>query len=92
MGGRGREGTCRAWHSAGRVPAGIGRAPPDPSCHATPTVGIFVALQAVLRGDGGIGLTVRGGFTTVELSHRWRPRQVFNDLDFNWIQGGVREG
>lgn len=68
----------------GRVTVSTGRSHPrTPRRPARPTVGVFVAGLAVLRRDGGTGLTVRGAFTAVELSHRRWPWQVFNDLDFN---------
>lgn len=77
-GGAARQGRSKHWLQP----------PQTPHCHARPTVGVFVAGLAVLRRDGGTGLTVRGAFTAVELSHwRW-PWQVFNDLDFNWMAGG----
>lgn len=53
-------------------------------CHARPTIGVFVA---VLRRDGGTSLPIQGAFTAVQLSHRRGPRQVFNDLDFDWMGG-----
>lgn len=56
-------------------------------CHARPTIGVFVAVLAVLQRDGGTSLPIWGAFTAVELSHRWGPWQVFNDLDFNWMGG-----
>lgn len=55
-------------------------------CHARPTIGVVVAVLAVLRRDGGTSLPIRGAFTAVQLSHRRGPWQVFNDLDFNWMR------
>jgi len=76
-------GAARQGHSEHRP-----QPPRTPRCHARPTVSVFVAGLTMLRRDGGTGLTVRGAFTAVELSHwRW-PWQVFNDLDFNWMGGG----
>lgn len=60
-------------------------------CHTRPTIGVFIAGLAVLRRDGGTGLTAQGAFTAVELSHRRWPWQVFNDLDFNWMGAGGME-
>lgn len=66
-----------------------GRVPPRP---ARPTVGVLGAGLAVLQGHQGTGLTLQGAFTAVQLSHRWWPWQVFNDLDFNWMEEEGRDG